>query len=44
VAVRLEALSDALTGLLYLTRLDLSELAKTLDSRLIDGIENSNND
>ena len=40
MAVRLEALSDALTGLLYLTRLDLSELAKTLDSRLIDGIEN----
>lgn len=40
MAVRLAALSDALAGLLYLTRLDLSELAKTLDSRLIDGIEN----
>jgi len=38
--VRLAAFADALDGFSYLTSLDMAELAKKLDSRIIDGLEN----
>lgn len=38
--VRLAAFSEALDGFAYLTSLDMADLARTLDSRIIDGLEN----
>ncbi|NEX18455.1 MAG: nucleotidyltransferase [Halochromatium sp.] len=38
--VRLAAFADALDGFSYLVSLDLQELGKTLDERVIDGLQN----
>lgn len=38
--LRLAAFAEALEGLAYLTSLDMDELGKTLDSRIVDGLEN----
>ncbi len=38
--VKIEAFSEAVEGFAYLTALDLSNLAKTFDSRIINGLEN----
>jgi len=38
--VRLSAFADALDGFSYLVSLDMAELGKTLDERIIDGLEN----
>jgi len=38
--VRLAAFSEALDGFVYLISLDMVDLAKKLDSRIIDGLEN----
>lgn len=38
--VRLVAFAEALEGFVYLTSLDMADLAKNLDRRIIDGLEN----
>jgi nucleotidyltransferase substrate binding protein (TIGR01987 family) len=38
--VTLAAFAEALEGFVYLTSLDMAELANKLDSRIIDGLEN----
>jgi nucleotidyltransferase substrate binding protein (TIGR01987 family) len=38
--VTLAAFTEALEGFVYLTSLDMTELANKLDSRIIDGLEN----
>jgi hypothetical protein len=38
--VKLTAFAEALQGFVELTALDLTTLAKTLDARIIDGLEN----
>lgn len=38
--VRFSAFADALDGFSYLVSLDMEELGKTLDERVIDGLEN----
>lgn len=38
--VKLTAFAEALQGFVELTALDLTALAKTLDARIIDGLEN----
>jgi len=40
VDVKIAAFSEAVEGFADLTALDLSNLAKTFDSRIIDGLEN----
>jgi nucleotidyltransferase substrate binding protein (TIGR01987 family) len=40
MAVRLSAFAEALEAFSYLVSLDMAELARTMDSRLIDGLEN----
>lgn len=38
--VRLDAFAEALNGFVYLTQLEMAQLAIKLDSRIIDGLEN----
>jgi hypothetical protein len=40
MAVRLDAFAEALDAFRYLVSLDMDALAKTLDARLVDGLEN----
>lgn len=40
MAMRLTAFAEALDAFSYLASLDMTELARTMDTRLIDGLEN----
>jgi hypothetical protein len=44
MAMRRTAFAEALDAFSYLVSLDMAELARTMDSRLIDGLENGADD